>query len=265
MSVDLPSLREGAWSLDEFVDQANRLLPHLLPKDAGKRAAEPVNQRLVRHYATQGLLDEPLKEGREARYLYRHLLQLLVVRRLLAEGFTVAVVGQVMAERSDDELIGLVTGGVQIELVPKQAPSDERAEFLRRVRDRAGLVQPATTERDRLEVDSSALAAARTPTSSAASDGPNETGSPGLFGHQVGLPADRSPQGSFPAARTAAPQFAANPFHDSTWSHVTIMDGLELMVRDDFRLPDTRLGDAELAQLIKVTLLYLEQKQRGKP
>ena len=211
MSVDLPSLREGAWSLDEFVDQANRLLPHLLPKDAGKRAAEPVNQRLVRHYATQGLLDEPLKEGREARYLYRHLLQLLVVRRLLAEGFTVAVVGQVMAERSDDELIGLVTGGVQIELVPKQAPSDERAEFLRRVRDRAGLVQPATTERDRLEVDSSALAAARTPTSSAASDGPNETGSPGLFGHQVGLPADGPPKAASPQPAPRHPNSPPTP------------------------------------------------------
>src|SRR5690606_28571571 len=124
---------------------------------------------------------------------------------------TVAVVGQVMAERSDDELIGLVTGGVQIELVPKQAPSGERAEFLRRVRERAGLVQPATTERDRLEVDSSALAAARTPTSSAASSRAQETGSTGLFWHPAGSPADRSPQAGVPAARAAAPQFAANP------------------------------------------------------
>ncbi|HZJ09143.1 MAG TPA: hypothetical protein VFD39_05570, partial [Trueperaceae bacterium] len=82
MSLDLTHLREGAWSLDEFVEHTNRLLPELLPKESSKRAADPVNQRLVRHYATQGLLDEPLKEGREARYLYRHLLQLLVVRRL---------------------------------------------------------------------------------------------------------------------------------------------------------------------------------------
>jgi len=41
------------------------------------------------------------------------------------------------------------------------------------------------------------------------------------------------------------------------------MDGLELLVRDDFRLPTTRLGDAELVQLLKVTLLHLEQKRRG--
>src|SRR5690606_19716519 len=130
---------EGAWSLDDFVERANALLPELLPKDAGKRAAEPVNQRLVRHYATQGLLDEPLKEGREARYLYRHLLQLLVVRRLLAEGFTATVVGHVLKDRPEGELEGLLTGGLQIELVPRETPSDARAEFLRQVRERARL------------------------------------------------------------------------------------------------------------------------------
>lgn len=231
MSLDLNRLREGAWSLDLFVEQANRLLPELLPKDAGKRAAEPVNQRLVRHYATQGLLDEPLKEGREARYLFRHLLQLLVVRRLLAEGFTAVVVGQVLESRDDGELEGLLTGRLRIDLVPQQELSDDRAEFLRQVRVRAGLDIGAAGRDD---PESRPLTGAR--------------------------------QASMSNAEAATPlsNIPANSFHDSTWSHVRIMDGLELLVRDDFRLPQTRLGDAELAQLIKVTLLYLEQKQRGK-
>lgn len=232
MSVDLDSLREGAWPLDDLVERANDLLPELLPKDAGKRAAEPVNQRLVRHYATQGLLDEPLKEGREARYLFRHLLQLLVVRRLLAEGFTAAVVGQVLKDRSDDELRGLLTGRLQIEVVPREAPSDARVQFLQQVRERAGL-EP---------------------------ESPDVAGTPAP--RPVPSPTASPPRGNAASPPTTIP---ANPFHDSTWSHVTIMDGLQLLVRDDFRLPETRLGDAELAQLLKVTLLYLEQKQRGKP
>src|SRR5690606_30649467 len=240
MSMDLHDLREGAWSLDDFVEQVNRLLPDLLPKDAGKRAAEPVNQRLVRHYATQGLLDEPLKEGREARYLYRHLLQLLVIRRLLAEGFTAVVVGQVLENRSDGELEGRVTSRLRIDLVPEHAPAahgGERAEFLRRVRQRAGLEQSHSAWRPE-------SAPAREPGGALFSTAEEAFARP-----------TPSPPSDLPA----------NSFQDTSWSHVTIMDGLELHVRDDFRLPQTRLGDAELAQLIKVTLLYLEQKQRGKP
>lgn len=247
MSVNLDHLTEGAWSLDEFVEQANSILPDLLPKDAGKRAAEPVNQRLVRHYATQGLLDDPLKEGREARYLYRHLLQLLVVRRLLAEGFTAAVVGQVLERRSDQELEGLLSGRLRIELVPQPVQMNERAEFLKQVRAKAGL-EPGPTSRR----------AAAGPISAA----DNRVVEP------TSIPASKSRAATHAAADEAAPaprHYPAAPFEDRTWSHVTIMDGLQLLVRDDFRLPDNRLGDAELTQLLRVTLLYLEQKQRGKP
>src|SRR5690606_11381868 len=205
MSMDLHDLREGAWSLDDFVEQVNRLLPDLLPKDAGKRAAEPVNQRLVRHYATQGLLDEPLKEGREARYLYRHLLQLLVVRRLLAEGFTAAVVGQVLANRGDDELEGLLSGQLRIDLVPRQAPGDgrgsDRAEFLRQVRERAGLAVPHG-ERAGPAVPPSDRA-------SLAFQLPGRTGS-------ASATAESSPQPTEAASAPppAASYLPANPFHD---------------------------------------------------
>lgn len=248
MSSSLRDLREGAWPLDEFVDQANALLPDLLPKDAGRRAAEPVNQRLVRHYATQRLVDEPLKEGREARYLYRHLLQVLVVRRLLAEGFTAAVVGQVLEGRSDTDLEGLLTGGLRIELVPQRGPADERAEFLRQVRARAGLdssagpPMPQSAAGPRLNFDAPAAAG----------------------------PAREAPRRSTPApdAARAAAQPGMSPvsvFNERTWSHVALLDGLELLIRDDFKMPDTRTGDAELLQLLRVALLYLEQKRRGKP
>ncbi len=234
MSAELFSLREGAWPLDDLVEHANRLLPSVLPKEAAGRAADAVNQRLVRHYTTQGLLDEPLKEGREARYLYRHLLQLMALRRLLAEGFSSAVVGRVLAGRSEGELEELLSGRLRVELVPEQGAASDRAEFLRRVRERAGLESSTA----------SALV--------------------------VGLPSAPPAAPSGPAPRRlertpAAPAPYAGPFHESAWTRLEVLDGLELMVRSDFKLPDTRLGDAELVQLLKVTLLHLEQKQRGKP
>lgn len=242
MLAGLTALREGAWSLDELVEHANRLLPDVLPKDAAGRAAETVNQRLVRHYTTQGLVDEPFKEGREARYLYRHLLQLLALRRLLAEGLSSALAGKVMAGLGEGELEALLVGHVDVQLAPRRQADPGREEFLRRVRQRAGL-EPAA-----------APAAAQPPAAAP----------PG----RAQAPSSPAPP---PVAREAArdtsylqrPTLAASPFNETTWARVEIMDGLELMVRDDFRLPANRLGDEQLLQLLKVTLLHLEQKRRG--
>src|SRR5690606_26831187 len=50
-----------------------------------------------------------------------------------------ALAGRVMEGRSDAELEGLLAGDLSVRLVPDRAPGDERTEFLRRVRLRAGL------------------------------------------------------------------------------------------------------------------------------
>jgi DNA-binding transcriptional MerR regulator len=109
------------WSLEEFVRIANQLLPDFLPQldaDSGSapksRVQEEINPRLVRHYTTQGLLDRPLKQGREARYTYRHLLQILVLRRLLTEGYSSSAIEQLTQIKSNSELEALLQGGVQL-------------------------------------------------------------------------------------------------------------------------------------------------------
>jgi len=105
------------WSLPEFVNVANDLLPNYLPLESGStKARDQVTARLIRHYTTQAMLDEPDKEGREARYKYRHLLQLLVLRRLLAEGFASHVIGNLATSKRNDELEALLQGGVQLEV-----------------------------------------------------------------------------------------------------------------------------------------------------
>ena len=55
--------------------------------DAGK-----TNERLVRYYVTEGVLDRPERVGRDAAYGYRHLLQLLTARRMADAGITLAAV-----------------------------------------------------------------------------------------------------------------------------------------------------------------------------
>lgn len=107
--------QDAQWTLDDFVEAANQLLPQFLPDSgAESRIQETVNARLVRHYSTHGLLDKPLKQGREARYTYRHLLQLLLLRRLLAEGYSSGAVGQLVCNKTNHDLEVLLQGGAQL-------------------------------------------------------------------------------------------------------------------------------------------------------
>lgn len=120
-------------SLDRFVEVANDLLPQFLPDEAaGSRGQESVNPRLVRHYTTQGLLDKPLKQGREARYIYRHLLQLLVLRRLLAEGYSVSSMHQLIGGQPNDALEKILQGGAQLTV----ETANPALTFLAEIRDR---------------------------------------------------------------------------------------------------------------------------------
>ncbi|MGK7908763.1 MAG: MerR family transcriptional regulator [Synechococcus sp.] len=109
------SQSDAQWSLDEFVELVNRLLPRYLPDSArGSRGQADLNPRLVRHYTSQGLVDKSVKAGKEARYTYRHLLQLLVVRRMMAEGYTAAAIDRFAIQQSNRELEALLEGGVQL-------------------------------------------------------------------------------------------------------------------------------------------------------
>lgn len=57
------------------------------PQDTG-------NERLLRHYVSMKVVDRPTRQGRDAIYGYRHLLQFLTARRLLLRGFGLAKIAQ---------------------------------------------------------------------------------------------------------------------------------------------------------------------------
>lgn len=136
----LRALSAQRWSLEDFVDQANALLPDYLPADpVSTRVKEEVNARLIRHYTGEGLLDDPDKQGREARYGYRHLLQLLLVRRLLAEGLSAGAISDLARRKSDVELEGLLEGGAEVQITTRlAAPGQSALSFLDSLRRRPG-------------------------------------------------------------------------------------------------------------------------------
>lgn len=52
------------------------------------------NERLLRHYVSMGVVDKPSREGRDALYGFRHLVQFVAARRLLAGGLPLAKIAK---------------------------------------------------------------------------------------------------------------------------------------------------------------------------
>ena len=130
MTPNLTDYAEGSWNTDEFVELVNRLLPQVLPEEgSSQKVREDINLRLVRHYTGLGMLDEPAKEGKEARYAYRHLLQLLLVRRMQAQGYGSSAIDDFPRKHTDAQLLRLVSG--QLELTVRSNPALEFLEGLR--------------------------------------------------------------------------------------------------------------------------------------
>jgi len=95
----------STWTLTELADLAARALDEGGVQVASGRVTGVPDARLIRWYTTIGLLDRPtLGPGRIARYGRRHLLQLVAVKRLQAQGLALAQIQQRLAGATDDRL-----------------------------------------------------------------------------------------------------------------------------------------------------------------
>jgi DNA-binding transcriptional MerR regulator len=234
-------------SLDEFVRTANLLLPRYWPEDAGAkqerdaRLREGVSARLVRHLTTLGLLEEPLREGREARYMPRHLLQLLVARRLMAEGYTTGAVKKLTAGTDDMQLESLLQGGAQL-AVEASRPTDPTLMG-------SGPFEPMPIVS--ASVEPSAVGSSEPPASRKAENDASaflrrvreREGKVGAI--------SPAPGASAPHATPAPVVRPATPFvRPPRWIHLEILPGLEVQVREDFILPSTPHERDRLLQLL---------------
>ena len=91
MNKYLETLRNDfQGSADALIDKAQDLAKTL---KLDQEATEG-NERLLRHYVSMGVVDKPSREGRDALYGFRHLVQFVAARRLLAEGFPLAKIAK---------------------------------------------------------------------------------------------------------------------------------------------------------------------------
>ncbi len=134
-------LEHSPLDLDAFIQLVNELLPRYLSPETADKAV--VSVRLARYFQTNGLLDEPFKAGREARYGARHVLQLLAVRRLMASGYSTGSLSNLLRGASDDALQRLIEGETPrveaLDTQPVAPPSNAALDFLAQVRSRSGI------------------------------------------------------------------------------------------------------------------------------
>ena len=104
--LSLPDdLAEWRGTAAELADRLNDVLAGIptLADDAGS-----ANERLVRHYVQVGVLTAPEREGREALFGLRQVVEFLSARYLLKDGWPLAKVAEMVRATDLDGLAGMI-------------------------------------------------------------------------------------------------------------------------------------------------------------
>ena len=121
--ISLPdALARWRGTAQELADKCNEVLAGVpsLTDDAGA-----ANERLIRHYVQVGVLTPPDREGREALFGLRQIVEFLATRYLLKDGWPLAKAAEIV--RTTD-----VTGLAQ--LIPSERPRTRAEEVAAKYR-----------------------------------------------------------------------------------------------------------------------------------
>ena len=99
-----------------LLTRVNRVAAQLITQEDGRhsRVKRLFTERSFRHYQTLGCIDPPEKGGHRALYGYRHLVQALLVRKLLWERVPSEQIAVVIAGRGTGEVEQMFLGGVSM-------------------------------------------------------------------------------------------------------------------------------------------------------
>lgn len=226
--IDLP--HDWSGGIDALVETANGLLPDLLPVERFGRQKEEINARLVRHYTTTGHLPPAGRRGREAQYFRHHLLALLALRRLMAEGISGAMLHGLVAGQDEDMLEQVALRGF-----------NGGAEVTR---------QQLVAEKERRDV----RRAARSPSGDAGVKG-QQRALEYLKGLRAPEPLMAVGAVSHPQANRKGPSRGG----DSTGQveqvrRVRLLPGVEMLIGAQARWPASESGWAEVMQVLEASL-----------
>lgn len=222
------------WLIDEFVEVANQLLPKYLPDiRSNTKVKEEINPRLVRHYTSEKLMDEAIRRNRYAFYNYRHLLQLLLVRRLLSDGIGVAAINDLLTSKTNEELKNLLTGGIQIHL---------------------------TTAHPNLTVNSNNSALEYLASLKKDKEKNPSINHQKISKQNLNFSVDID---NIPSNKANFRQDQLSSSSINQWNHLQVLDGLELHIRDDFIYPNSIKEQESLNHYLIETLTQFLQRKKS--
>jgi DNA-binding transcriptional MerR regulator len=98
-------MTEAVWTLDELTERVGAALSVGYDGQPSGRVRDLPDQRAIRWYTTIGLVDRPAAtRGRTAMYGPRHLLQLVAIKRLQAQGRSLVAIQAELAGATDAQL-----------------------------------------------------------------------------------------------------------------------------------------------------------------
>lgn len=112
------------FRMDDLVRMVNDVVRRFVPaahEGGDQRVSGAFTVRTLRYYQTLGCLSAPEKQGREARYHFRHYLQALVIRKLLHEGHSAERIHPLLHQRDTDDLKQMLFSGIEVLTQPKTA------------------------------------------------------------------------------------------------------------------------------------------------
>lgn len=113
MHEKLRAYRDREFDLKELVEASQALLRRAPSAPSDRRVAEYPDARTIRYYQTTGIVDPPGRyEGRRAIYGYTHLLQVVAVKLLQAEGHTLAQIQRALTQATERNLESAVLDGI---------------------------------------------------------------------------------------------------------------------------------------------------------
>lgn len=108
----IPSEQEAdlRYTLDQLTVEAGRVLGQVAPAQPNGQVSAVPDGRTVRYYASLGLLDPPIEvRGRRRLYGHRHVLQVVAIKVLQAQGRSLQQIQRELTGRHDQELKTIIT------------------------------------------------------------------------------------------------------------------------------------------------------------
>jgi DNA-binding transcriptional MerR regulator len=176
-SVIMPGMTQAIWTLDELTERVGQALSVGYHGQPSGRVRHLPDQRAIRWYTTIGLVDRPAAtRGRTAMYGPRHLLQLVAIKRLQAQGLPLVAIQAELAGATDAQLARVAqlpeAAGVA-EAAPPAAPAPSLRRPTAALRATPAIARPLS------QAGASATApAAGEAATPAATAGPGEGGTP---------------------------------------------------------------------------------------